>query len=159
MTVASYYVTAPRISSNQEENAIQNSIKVPLCIHIPVAIMTHDHQPNISGMRQDCTLQRVVGKSEIMGRPWQQPPPFYTTWPALYILYEPFTYIWWYEIYGSGCLIDHLGPISNKMSYCEISQSLESKRFSFRIVQSHRNLTGTSAAVLPMCLSYFQAKS
>ena len=78
VTVASYYVTAARISSNQEGNAIQNSIKVPLCIDIPVAIMSHDHQSNISGKWQGFAPQQVVCKGEIMERPWQQPPPFYT---------------------------------------------------------------------------------
>ena len=47
--------------------------------------------------------------------------------------------------------------ISNKSSYCKISQSLEAARFVFRIVQSLWNLIGTSVAVLPMCLSYFKA--
>ena len=37
--------------------------------------------------------------------------------------------------------------------YCKISQSLEPARLVFRIVQLLQNLTGTLAAVLPMCLS------
>ena len=36
--------------------------------------------------------------------------------------------------------------ISDKTSYCKISQSLESTRFVFRIVRSLWNLTGTSTA-------------
>ena len=51
------------------------------------------------------------------------------------------------------------GPvsISDKTSYRKISQSLEVARFVFRIVRSLWNLTGTSAALLPMCLSNFKA--
>ena len=43
------------------------------------------------------------------------------------------------------------------MSYRKISWSLEVARFVFRIVRSLWNLTGTSAALLPMCLSNFEA--
>ena len=55
--------------------------------------------------------------------------------------------------------VDALGPvsISEKTSFRKISWSLESARFVFRIVRSLWNLTGTSAAVLPMCLSNFKA--
>ena len=51
-----------------------------------------------------------------------------------------------------------LGPasISDKTSYCKISQRLEAARFVFRTVQSPWNLTGTTAAVLQMCLSNFK---
>ena len=51
------------------------------------------------------------------------------------------------------------GPvsISEKMSFHKISLSLEAAKFVFRIVRSLWNLTGTSAAVLPMCLSNFKA--
>ena len=51
------------------------------------------------------------------------------------------------------------GPvsISEKTSFRKISLSLEAARFVFRIVRSLWNLTGTSAAVLPMCLSNFKA--
>ena len=50
------------------------------------------------------------------------------------------------------------GPvsISEKTSFRKISPSLEAARFVFRIVRSLWNLTGTSAAVLPMCLSNFK---
>ena len=50
-------------------------------------------------------------------------------------------------------LVLKLGPvsISEKTSYRMISWSLEVARFVFRIVRSLWNLTGTSAAVLPMC--------
>ena len=52
-----------------------------------------------------------------------------------------------------------LGPvsISEKTSFRKISWSLEVARFVFRIVRSLWNLTGTSAALLPMCLSKFKA--
>ena len=48
-----------------------------------------------------------------------------------------------------------LGPvsISDKMSYCKITQSIEAARVVFRIVWSFYNLTVTSAAVLPIWLS------
>ena len=51
----------------------------------------------------------------------------------------------------------HQGPvlISDKTSYHKISQSLEATRFVLRIVRSLWNLTGTSAALLPKCLSNF----
>ena len=47
--------------------------------------------------------------------------------------------------------------ISEKTSFCKISLSLEAAGFVFKIVRSLWNLTGTSAAVLPMCLSNFKA--
>ena len=52
-----------------------------------------------------------------------------------------------------------LGPvsISEKTSFRKISWSLEAARFVFGIVRSLWNLTGTSAAVLPMGLSNFKA--
>ena len=52
-----------------------------------------------------------------------------------------------------------LGPVStsNETSYCNISQSLEAARFVLRIARSLWNLTGTSAALLPMCLLNFKA--
>ena len=46
--------------------------------------------------------------------------------------------------------------ISDKLSYCKILQSLEAARFIFSTVWSLRNLTGTSAAMLLMCLSNFK---
>ena len=46
---------------------------------------------------------------------------------------------------------------SNKMSYRKISWSLKTARFVFRIVRSLWNLTSTSAALLPMCLTNFKA--
>ena len=56
-------------------------------------------------------------------------------------------------------MIKILGPvsISEKTSYRKISWSLEVARFVFKIVRSLCNLTDTSAAVLPMCLSNFKA--
>ena len=47
--------------------------------------------------------------------------------------------------------------ISDKRSYQKISYSLEATRFVSRIFQSLWNLTGTSAALLPMWLSNFKA--
>ena len=61
-------------------------------------------------------------------------------------------------LWGRHCISDQ-GPvsISEKTSFRKISSSLEAARFVFRIVRSLCNLTGTSAAVLPMCLSNFKA--
>ena len=60
---------------------------------------------------------------------------------------------------ATGRLVWVQGPvsISEKTSFHKISSSLEAARFVFRIVRSLWNLTGTSAAVLPMCLSNFKA--
>ena len=51
------------------------------------------------------------------------------------------------------------GPVSTseKTSFRKISWSLEAARFVFEIVRSLWNLTGTSAALLPICLSNFKA--
>ena len=51
------------------------------------------------------------------------------------------------------------GPVSmsDKKSYRKISWSLEAARLVDWIIASLWNLTGTSAAVLPMCLSTFKA--
>ena len=46
---------------------------------------------------------------------------------------------------------------SGKTSYRKISWSLEAARFGFNFFQSLRNLAGTSAALLPRCLSNFRA--
>ena len=55
--------------------------------------------------------------------------------------------------------VEALGPvsISEKTSFHKISSSLEAARVVSRIVRSLWNLTGTSAALLPMCLSNFKA--
>ena len=52
-----------------------------------------------------------------------------------------------------------LGPvsISHKTIDYKISQNLEAVRFVFKSVRSLQDMTGTSAAVLPMCLSNFKA--
>ena len=50
-----------------------------------------------------------------------------------------------------------LYSLSGRTSYRKISWSIEATRFGFRLFQSLRNLTGTSAAVLPRCLSNFRA--
>ena len=53
----------------------------------------------------------------------------------------------------------HLGPvpISDKTSYRKISWSLEAERSVVQIITQLWNLTGTSAPLLPRCLSNFRA--
>ena len=61
---------------------------------------------------------------------------------------------------GSGTAIAmRLGlySLSGKTSYRKISWSLEAARFGFKLFQSLWNLAGTSAALLPRCLSNFRA--
>ena len=50
-----------------------------------------------------------------------------------------------------------LYSLSGKTSYRKISWSLEAARFGFELFQSLGNLAGTSAALLPRCLSNFRA--
>ena len=50
-----------------------------------------------------------------------------------------------------------LYSLSGKTSYRKISWSFEAARFGFKLFQSLWNLAGTSAALLPMCLSNFRA--
>ena len=50
-----------------------------------------------------------------------------------------------------------LYSLSGKTSYRKISWSLEAVRFGFKLFQSLWNLEGTSAALLPRCLSNFRA--
>ena len=50
-----------------------------------------------------------------------------------------------------------LYSLSGKTSYRKISWSLEAARFVFKLFQSLWNLAGTSAALLPRCLSNFRA--
>ena len=50
-----------------------------------------------------------------------------------------------------------LYSLSGKTSYRKISWSLEAARFEFKLFQSLWNLAGTSAALLPRCLSNFRA--
>ena len=50
-----------------------------------------------------------------------------------------------------------LYSLSGKTSYRKISWSLEAARFGFKLFQSFWNLAGTSAALLPRCLSNFRA--
>ena len=47
--------------------------------------------------------------------------------------------------------------LSGKTSYCKISWNFESMKFDWRFFQSLWNLTGTSAAALPRCLSNCRA--
>ena len=64
-----------------------------------------------------------------------------------------------HPIAGTESLGSCQGPvsISEKTFYRKISWSLEAARLVFRIVRSLWNLTGTSATLLPMCLSNFKA--
>ena len=50
-----------------------------------------------------------------------------------------------------------LYSLSGKTSYRKISWSLDAARFGFKLFQSLWNLTGTSAALRPRCLSNFRA--
>ena len=50
-----------------------------------------------------------------------------------------------------------LYSLSGKTSYRKISWSLEAARFGSKLFQSLWNLAGTSAAMLPRCLSNFRA--
>ena len=50
-----------------------------------------------------------------------------------------------------------LYSLNGKTSYRKISWSLEGARFGFKLFQSLWNLAGTSAALLPRCLSHFRA--
>ena len=50
-----------------------------------------------------------------------------------------------------------LYSLSRKTSYRKISWSLEAARFGFKLFQSLWNLAGTSASLLPRCLSNFRA--
>ena len=54
-------------------------------------------------------------------------------------------------------LTQGLYSLSGKTSYRKISWSLEATRFGFKLFQSLWNLAGTSAALLPRCLSNFRA--
>ena len=56
---------------------------------------------------------------------------------------------------GPTCWHQGLYSLSGKTSYRKISWSLEAARFEFRLFISLWNLTGTSAVVLPRCLSNF----
>ena len=62
-------------------------------------------------------------------------------------------------LFISSLIAQALGPVSTSVetSYCQIPQSLEAARFVFKIERSPWNLTGTSAAPLPMCLSNCKA--
>ena len=53
----------------------------------------------------------------------------------------------------------HMGfcSLSGRTSYRKISWCLEAARFGYRLFQSFWNLTGTSAAALPICLSNVRA--
>ena len=55
------------------------------------------------------------------------------------------------------CIVQGLYSLSGKTSYRKISWSLEAARFGLKLFQSLCNLAGTSAALLPRCLSNFRA--
>ena len=55
------------------------------------------------------------------------------------------------------CCPQGLYSLSGKTSYRKISQNLETAKFGFKLLQSLWDLTGTSAASLPRCLSNFRA--
>ena len=55
------------------------------------------------------------------------------------------------------CTLQGVYSLSGKTSYRKISWSLEAARFGFKLFQSLWNLAGTSAALLPRCLSNFRA--
>ena len=73
-----------------------------------------------------------------------------------YWSYDP--RIQWYKI-STQLFRDILGlySLSRETSYHKISWSLEVARFGFKLFQSLWNLAGTSAALLPRCLSNFRA--
>ena len=56
-----------------------------------------------------------------------------------------------------GCIQLGLYSLSGKTTYRQISRSLEAARLGVIMIVSLRNLTGISAAMLPMCLSSFRA--
>ena len=75
-------------------------------------------------------------------------------------------FVWMNHVYNNGAChpagivgatIQGLYSLSGRMSCRKISWSLESARFRFRLLQSPWNLAGTSAALLPKCLSNFRA--
>ena len=76
-----------------------------------------------------------------------------------------FSVIWYHSIYTCPEELLHraseatqgLYSLSGKKSYRKISWSLEAARFRFKLFQSLWNLAGTSAALLPRCLSNFRA--
>ena len=62
----------------------------------------------------------------------------------------------WYSLHLK-MYVQGLYSLSGKTSYRKISWSLEAARFRFELFQSLWNLAGTSAALLPRCLSNFRA--
>ena len=81
-------------------------------------------------------------------------------WPSSAIHYKG----WLNNIFTSNdcivvCSTIHQGLYSlrGRLYYYKMSRSLEAAIFGFILFQSHWNLTGTSAAALPRCLSSFRA--
>ena len=64
---------------------------------------------------------------------------------------------WFLRVPGRALTNQGLYSLSRKTSYRKISWSLEAARFRFKLFQSLWNLAGTSAALLPRCLSNFRA--
>ena len=81
---------------------------------------------------------------------WSNSIPSYKVWQHT----VNSSHAYWY--FGSTSL---LGPvsISHNTSHCKILWSPEATRLVVWIIASLWNLTGTSAALLPMCLSNFRA--
>ena len=76
-----------------------------------------------------------------------------------YPLHHPSTWLSLHTWLGWGDpRIQGLYSLSRKTSYRKISWSLEVSRFGLRLYQLLWNLTGTSAATLPRCLSNFSVK-
>ena len=79
-------------------------------------------------------------------------------WEMSAILSQP-QFVNWFHSWASTSWIEvvqGLYSLSGKTSYGKSSWSLEAARFGFRLFQSLWNLTGTSAAALPRCLSNFR---
>ena len=70
-----------------------------------------------------------------------------------------YTHLHFEVFHSTAFLVKTLGlySLNGRTSYHKISRSLEAARFWFRLLQSLWNLTDTSAARLPRCLSNFQS--
>ena len=77
--------------------------------------------------------------------------------PCIATRSAPYFLFWLIGIYLTVYISQGLYLLSGKTSYRKISWSLEAARFGFKLFQSLWNLAGTSAALLPRCLSNFRA--
>ena len=111
---------------------------------------------------QHCIVTYIIRECHLCGQYWDLyrgvPCISQVTAPHLKIVYP------WRSFTGaSSSHRDYLArnqglySLSGKTSYRKISWSLEAARFGFKLFQSLWNLTGTSAALLPRCLSNFRA--